>query len=912
MKPIDFERVVRAAVRRPALVAGVLALLAAAGGIAALGLRPSAATDTLVDGGSDTFKATERYHERFGDDAVYVLVKGDLTRQTLTADLGRLVGLEGCLSGNLPRGVTPPGGARGPCARLARSKPAQVVYGPGTFINEAVRQIQEQFTAQQSATRAREARARRAAAELAKARGLGAAEQKRLGDQAAQLVQAEFVRDTLRLALNYGITSIPQINDPRFVSQLVFDPTLTPDPKQCPGTNQAPKARFAYLFPSACSSLVQVRLRPDLGDAGRTRAIALIRAATRMPEFRLKQTRGAGYVVTGAPVVVSDLTDEISSSIVVLLVAALFVMALTLAVVFRSVPRLLPLALALAAAGIVFGAMRLVGATLTMASIAVLPVLVGLGVDYAIQFQSRFDEAMAGGASAPDAAQRAAAVGAPTIATASLATATGFLVLLLSPVPMVRAFGLLLVIGIAVAFVCALTAGFAVLAAVRSPAARRYPGAAAWRGAAELCSEAGRLVLRAAGAVVPVRTRRTLTGGARRAWGRALREATTRPARMLGIAAAIAVLGLAVDTQTKVVSDLQRLVPSDLGAVRDLSDLQSSTGVAGEIDVTVESDDLTDPRVIAWMSRYQKRLLTKYGYTSKRGCGQALLCPALSLPDLFRTSASTTDRARIRTLLDAVPPYFSQAVITGDRRLATLAFGIKLVPLERQQEVIDEMRQSLDPPEGVTAKLVGLPVLASEANSAVSSPWRRLLTVLAGLLLVAGVLLAVYRQAERALVPLVPIALATGWSALVLFALRVPLNPMSVTLGVLVIAISTEFSILLSERYRQERVAGHAPDEALARTYSSTGAAVLASGITAIAGFAVLILSPIRMLRDFGFVTVIDLSVSLLGVLVVLPAVLVLAERGELLTLPAQGLSRLRRALGWRPRRAARAGGPAG
>jgi hypothetical protein len=41
----------------------------------------------------------------------------------------------------------------------------------------------------------------------------------------------------------------------------------------------------------------------------------------------------------------------------------------------------------------------------------------------------------------------------------------------------------------------------------------------------------------------------------------------------------------------------------------------------------------------------------------------------------------------------------------------------------------------------------------------------------------------------------------------------------------------------------------------------------------------VLALSDVRMLRDFGLVTVVDLTVSLLGVLVVLPAVLVLAER---------------------------------
>ena len=42
---------------------------------------------------------------------------------------------------------------------------------------------------------------------------------------------------------------------------------------------------------------------------------------------------------------------------------------------------------------------------------------------------------------------------------------------------------------------------------------------------------------------------------------------------------------------------------------------------------------------------------------------------------------------------------------------------------------------------------------------------------------------------------------------------------------------------------------------------------MLASAATAIAGFAVLIASDIQMLRDFGFVTVIDLAAALLGVL---------------------------------------------
>ena len=43
------------------------------------------------------------------------------------------------------------------------------------------------------------------------------------------------------------------------------------------------------------------------------------------------------------------------------------------------------------------------------------------------------------------------------------------------------------------------------------------------------------------------------------------------------------------------------------------------------------------------------------------------------------------------------------------------------------------MRDRLHPPAGIDAELAGLPVLAAEANAAVSSPWRRLGTLLAGL-----------------------------------------------------------------------------------------------------------------------------------------------------------------------------------
>ena len=84
-------------------------------------------------------------------------------------------------------------------------------------------------------------------------------------------------------------------------------------------------------------------------------------------------------------------------------------MALTLVAIFRSRFRLLPLGIALAAAGLTFGLLALVGGSLTIASIAVLPILIGLAVDYAIQLQARYDEAIEEGVAGAEAARRAAA-----------------------------------------------------------------------------------------------------------------------------------------------------------------------------------------------------------------------------------------------------------------------------------------------------------------------------------------------------------------------------------------------------------------------------------------------------------------------------------------------------------------------
>ena len=813
------SRIAAWAVRHARLVLAVSAVLALAAAVAATQLPTDAGTDTLVDRDAESYRATERVREVFGEEPVVVVAEGDLQELILTPNLGRLIRLEGCLSGKVPKGAKP---IPGPCTEIARLDPVQYLAGPGTFLNEAVLQIENQL--------------------------------RRL---AATVPPAQLREFLLQVAARYGITSAPSIGNPDFLASVVFDL------RQARGT---PKARLAYLFPNNHSTQIILRLRPDLSDSERSRALALIREAVydttprRACTYKGKPEacfglHGVGtYTISGAPVVIEGITGALKNALLILFAVAIVVMGLTLLLVFRSRWRLLPLAIALGATALTFGLLELFGGSLTIASIATLPILIGLIVDYAIQLQARYDEACVEGANPAEAARSAASRAGPTIAIASLATAAGFLALRLSPIPMVRGFGLLLILGIALGLGLVVTAGFAALS------------------------------LRSAG------------GGAARPLvplGRVVGVALTHPVRVLVIGGVLAVVGWGLGTQVETVSDIRSLGPQGLREIKDLENVQDATGVSGQLQIAVEAPDFSAPETIRWMADFKERVLRENGFSGPRpSCLEAEICPGPALSD-FLVSGKEKEpltRGEMRATLRELPAYDLEQLAPVDPRtglpghLALLSFGIRAQSLEDQQKLIERVRSQVGtpgepggPPAGVRVRFAGLPVIAAAAASDLSSS--RYWLTLAGLFAVGLVLLLAYRSARRALVPLIPVLLATGWSSLVLWISQIPLNPMSAALGALTIAIATEFSVILAARFREERGGGGGAREAIQRAYDRTGPAVLASAVTVIAGFAVLIASDVTMLREFGFVTVIDLGVALAGVMVALPAALVLLER---------------------------------
>ena len=131
---------------------------------------------------------------------------------------------------------------------------------------------------------------------------------------------------------------------------------------------------------------------------------------------------------------------------------------------------------------------------------------------------------------------------------------------------------------------------------------------------------------------------------------------------MLRVALVLSALGWLAATQIDVTSDPGRLLPTDRVEARDLASIERETGTPGDVNVIVRSERLLDPAVVRWMSSYQRRVLRQNGFRAGRPCREADLCPALSLTNLFGSGRQSA--RQIREAVAALPPYFSQNVIT--------------------------------------------------------------------------------------------------------------------------------------------------------------------------------------------------------------------------------------------------------
>lgn len=509
--------------------------------------------------------------------------------------------------------------------------------------------------------------------------------------------------------------------------------------------------------------------------------------------------------VTGQPVIAAALGTEIVSELPLLAGIVIAVVLGAFLVTRRRVrwwERLLPLGIGLVATGGTMAVFGWLDVPLSLGLLAFMPIILGVGTDYPIY------------------AMRA---GRPRVILAAvLASAASLAVLATSPLPFVRDLGLALALGLVLSALLGLAAARALgLSSTRASGGSRRPQAEPGAPPAPEPRPGPETPPTAAAAA---RSRMT-----RRRW-----LAAGTLGAVVGVAGWVSLGSLALN------SDPQSLA-AGLPALRQGVKAQSVLGASGELDVYVRGADVLTPAYLAWYDRTQGILGAHHG---------AELSPIVSPASLLGWLGTGPTPDELSAAMKLLPSYLTTVAVRDDRAQAVMAFGVKLGSLENEAKLISSVRAELPPlPGGGSVSITGLPAVAAHSNHLLSS--NRLVPNLAGIAAFGVVLALLLRRRRHAAIAVVSAALATGWGFAALAVTGTGLTPLTVSLGSLTSAVGGEFAVMALGRYASGR----------RRPWS----AVVVAALTSVVGFAVLSVSRLHLLRQFGIVLAGSVLLALLA-----------------------------------------------
>lgn len=566
---------------------------------------------------------------------------------------------------------------------------------------------------------------------------------------------------------------------------------------------------------------------------------------------------GTSAQLTGSTAMMLEVQKEMMTNLATMLATAVLLMVLALWFTFsHSKWRLLPLPIVLVGVMFTTGVMGATGVPLTMVSMAVFPILIGLGVEYAIQFQNRMMEELGSGKEPGDAVVATVKHIGPPVFFSVMTTCLGFASILMSPVPMIYDFGLMCLIGV---IVCFLTALFLLLSILVFLARHRN----------------FKVKEQKPGIIEKVIER--------------IAETTTRHPEVIIVALIAMIAGYALDPTIGVEIDQSTFAPQDLPSVILFRSLSNAIGYkTADMVIQVKAQDVTSPEVVRWMKDF-----SDYEQSNNP---KVLAVSSIVTAVEARNNGTLPDTGpALREAIDKIPESELKTYVDDFRGMGVIRMTINSLPTEQQMSMLRRVQddlQFLRPPAGIEADLSGeLRVSMTTLGSLTGD--RLSMTLGSGLLVLIGLLIVFKGDWVRAVVPVIAVVIVTGLSCIVMILLHMKYTPLSVTLGALTIGIGIDFSILHMERYYEEKAKGHAPKDAMRIATAKIGNAIFSSASTVIAGFGALVMSDFSILSNFGIVTIIDFILALCSAFVIMPPLLVTLDtwwskvRGEVKASPA-------------------------
>ncbi len=575
--------------------------------------------------------------------------------------------------------------------------------------------------------------------------------------------------------------------------------------------------------------MIMIKLKGNLEDSEIDSIINEVSHAMEAEDFDVN------FIVSGKPVLDSSLRAEMKSNMIIMVASAVVLMLIILNLVFRIRWRALSLGIIFVSVIATLGLMGHLNVPMTMVSMAVFPILIGLGIDYSIQFQNRYEEEHS---VKTTLVQTGKAVG-----LAVLATVLGFVSLFASPVPMIQDFGKMLTIGVIVSFIGSIFLLMPVLSARDTVAAKARDFRIKDYEKAGPIDKFLRFTVNSVIKLAPL---------------------------IIIIAIGLATFGLIADTKVGVETDIETFMPQDMDALHDIHYIRDIVGSTNQMVIFMEDEELLTEDNLSWMRDISKQVRAKF---SNKIVDIKYID---NLVENFSDIEEISFDEYLEIIDNDIPESQRRMFISDEKDKAVILMNVKHMPTAELQEFVEDMKIMLEDAP-IKASITGKSVLDVEMVKGLTDG--RLRMTIIGLGLVFLSLLILYRSFFKALVAVLPVVLIVGMSGGIMNLLGLKYTPLTATLGALVLGMGTEMTIMLLERYLEERNEGKDKRKALFTTIKFIGKATLASGLTTVGGFSVLMTSKFVILKDFGLMTVINISLALMATFIILPALIWILDR---------------------------------
>jgi len=541
------------------------------------------------------------------------------------------------------------------------------------------------------------------------------------------------------------------------------------------------------------------------------------------------------------------------------------------------------------------GYLDIIGAPNQVSQIAPI-ILIGLGVDYAIHFTSRYREEIGSGNSITGSTSSTLKSVGIALTLATLATIVGFLTNIVSPLPELKDFGILVSTGIFFAFFLVMT----FVPAIRTLLDKR----AETKGniSTEAFSSSGESVLNkiaASSGIIPKRLKLVA----------------------LALLVAISGYGYFSFTNLETIFEFTDFLPEDDPVVQTLDLLTEEFGGGfGETTaVLIEGENLATPEIHNALIESINNLSDKENIVVYAGnvaaesvigtVGQ-LLAPQgaapgapPAMPDMellgtlgsfgvdLMSGSQGIDALRVKDSGDVQGLYEYLVSTDPEAFLASLYFNEESTVTAQQVRITtsagslgaaqlrDDIYDAFTPLSslGVSIAATNDAIVTQSVSDLISeSQFQSLIfAILASMTFLILYYLIYIRKPFLGVITILPVVAIVMGTYLGMYFLDIPLNPVTSTLSGLAIGIGVPFVIHVTNRFRETLLVAPNPVEAVKTTLKTTGGSLFGSAFTTMAGFGILMTSSLKPFQQMGQVVVVALGFALVASILILPTLLV-------------------------------------